>query len=115
MHPLIDDAVGGLGYHFDILDHIESFFANKPQKMYLGSTTTDKKPWQHLVKVADRVNESLIESGQGINTPFFHLGKRTFVDAVYALANPNMGKRKTETVDRDLIEKYIKIHVRNFN
>ena len=115
LHPLIDDAMGGLGYQFDILDHIESFFAKKPQKMYLGSTTTDKKPWQHLVKVADRVNESLIESGQDINTPFFSLSRPKFVDAVYALANPSMGRKKTESVDRDLIEKYIKIHVRNFN
>ena len=58
LHPLLDDAMGGLGYHFDILEHIEEFFAKKPQKMYLGSTSIDKKPWQHLVKVADRVNES---------------------------------------------------------
>ena len=114
LHPLIDDAMGGLGFQFDILDHIEEFFAKKTQKMYLGSTTIDKKPWQHLVKVADRVNEALVESGQ-TDAPFFSLQRRKFVDAVYALANPNMGRKKTETVDRDLIEKYIKIHVRNFN
>ena len=115
LHPLLDDAMDGFGYQFDILEHIEEFFANKPQKMYLGSTTMDKKPWQHLVKVADRVNESLIESNQGIDTPFFSLQRSKFVDAVYALANPSMGKRKTESVERELIEKYIRIHVRNFN
>ena len=115
LHPLIDDAMGGLGYHFDIIEHIEEFFAKKPQKMYLGSTSIDKKPWQHLVKVADRVNEALIESGQGIDTPFFSLARPKFVNAVYALANPSMGKNKKETVDRDLVEKYIKVHVRNFN
>ena len=115
LHPLIDDAMGGLGYQFDILDHIETWFAKKPQKMYLGSTTIDKKPWQHLVKVADRVNESLIESGQRIDTPFFSLSRPKFVDAVYALANPSMGKTKSVAVSRDHIEKYIKVHVRNFN
>jgi len=114
LHPLIDDAVGGIGYQFDILEHIEDYFAKRPQKMYLGSTTMDKKPWQHLVKVADRVNEALIETGQ-TDSPFFSLQRSKFVDAVYALANPSMGKRKTESVERDLIEKYIKIHVRNFN
>ena len=83
--------------------------------MYLGSTSIDKKPWQHLVKVADRVNEALIESGQGIDTPFFSLARPKFVDAVFALANPSMGKAKTAAVERDLVEKYIKVHVRNFN
>lgn len=114
LHPLIDDAMSGMGYHFSITEHIESFFDKKPIKMYLGSTSTDKKPWQHLVKVADRVNESLIESGQR-DSPFFSLQSSKFVDAVYALANPTMGKTKTESVDRETIEKYIKQHVRNFN
>jgi len=114
LHPLLDDAMGGLGYHFDILEHIEQFFAKKTQKTYLGGTTIDKKPWQHLVKVADHVNTSLIESGQR-DSPFFSLQSSRFVDAIYALANPSMGKNKKETVDRDLIEKYIKVHVRNFN
>ena len=114
LHPLIDDAMKGIGHHFDIIEHIEDFFTNQLQNAYLGSTSIDKKPWQHLVKVADRVNEALIESGQ-IDRPFFHLGSSKFVDAVYALANPSMGKRKTESVERELIEKYIKIHVRNFN
>ena len=115
LHPLLDDALGGLGYTFDILQHIEEYFAKKPQKMYLGSTTLDKKPWQHLIKVADRVNEALVESGQGIDTPFFSLARSKFVDQVYALANPSMGKTKTPRVERELVEKYIKIHVRNFN
>ena len=114
LHPLIDDAVKGIGYHFDVLEHIEEYFGKRPQKMYLGSTSIDKKPWQHLVKVADRVNEALIESGQ-TDAPFFSLQRSKFVDAVYALANPSMGKSKREAVDRDLIEKYIKVHVRNFN
>ena len=114
LHPLLDDAMGGLGLHFDVNQHIESFFDKKPIKTYLGSTSTDKKPWQHLVKVADRVNESLIESGQ-IDSPFFSLQRERFVDAVYALANPTMGKTKTQSVDRETIEKYIKQHVHNFN
>ena len=114
LHPLLDDAMSGMGYQFSIIDHIESFFDKKPIKMYLGSTSTDKKPWQHLVKVADRVNEALIESGQR-DSPFFSLQSSKFVDAVYALANPTMGKTKTESVDRETIEKYIKQHVRNFN
>jgi hypothetical protein len=114
LHPLIDDAMDGMGYHFSITEHIESFFDKKPIKMYLGSTSTDKKPWQHLVKVADRVNEALVESGQR-DSPFFSLQSSKFVDAVYALANPTMGKTKTESVDKDTIEKYIKQHVRNFN
>ena len=114
LHPLIDDAMNGMGYQFSITEHIESFFDKKPIKMYLGSTSTDKKPWQHLVKVADRVNEALIESGQR-DSPFFSLQSSKCVDAVYALANPTMGKTKTESVDRESIEKYIKQHVRNFN
>lgn len=114
LHPLIDDAMSGMGYYFSITEHIESFFDKKPIKMYLGSTSTDKKPWQHLVKVADRVNEALIESGQR-DSPFFSLQSSKFVDAVYALANPTMGKTKSESVDRETIEKYIKQHVRNFN
>ena len=114
LHPLLDDAMSGMGYQFSIIDHIESFFDKKPIKMYLGSTSTDKKPWQHLVKVADRVNEALIESGQR-DSPFFSLQSSKFVDAVYALANPTMGKTKTQSVDRESIEKYIKQHVRNFN
>ena len=114
LHPLLDDAMGGMGYQFSITEHIESFFDKKPIKLYLGSTSTDKRPWQHLIKVADRVNESLIESGQR-DSPFFSLQSSKFVDAVYALANPTMGKTKTESVDRETIEKYIKQHVRNFN
>ena len=114
LHPLLDDAVGGLGYQFDILEHIEEFFAKKTQNTYLGSTTIDKKPWQHLVKVADHVNTALIESGQR-DSPYFSLQSSRFVDAVYALANPAMGKNKKETVDMELIEKYIKVHITNFN
>ena len=114
LHPLLDDAMGGMGYQFSITEHIESFFDKKPINLYLGSTSTDKRPWQHLVKVADRVNESLIESGQR-DSPFFSLQISKFVDAVYSLANPTMGKTKTESVDRETIEKYIKQHVRNFN
>ena len=114
LHPLIDDAVKGVGYHFDILEHIEDFFTNQPQNTYLGSTSIDKKPWQHLVKVADRVNDTLMRSGQ-LNKPFFHLGSSKFVDAVYALANPAMGKTKKPTISEEDVRKYIDIHVRNFN
>jgi len=114
LHPLLDDAMCGMGYQFSITEHIESFFDKKPINMYLGSTSTDKKPWQHLVKVADRANEALIESGQR-DSPFFSLQSSKFVDAVYALANPTLGKTKTESVDKGTVEKYIKQHVRNFN
>ena len=114
LHPLLDDAMGGEGYQFSINEHIQKFFNDKPIKMYLGSTSTDKKPWQHLVKTADRVNESLVASRQ-IDSPFFSLQREKFIDAVYALANPTMGKSKTQSVDRETIEKYIKQHVRNFN
>ena len=114
LHPLLDDAMAGMGYHFDVLEHIEEFFVKKPQKTYLGGTTIDKKPWQHLVKVADRVNESLIESGQR-DSPFFSLQSSKFVDAIFALANPNMGKTKKPTVDEEVVRKYISIHLRNFN
>lgn len=115
LHPLIDDARGGLGLSFNILEHIETFFAKKPQKMYLGSTSLDKKPWQHLVKVADRVNEALIELNADQDTPFFSLQSSKFVDQIFALANPSMGKTKVPKVDRDLVEKYIRIHIKNFN
>ena len=114
LHPLLEDAMGGIGYKFSMTEHIESFFDNKPIKMYLGSTSIDKKAWQHLVKVADHVNEVLIESGQ-INTPFFSLQREKFVDAIFALANPTMGKTKVEATSRETVEKYIKQHVRNFN
>ena len=117
LHPLLDDAIieGVVGYDFDILEHIEEFFGKRPQKMYLGSTSIDKKPWQHLVKVADRVNEALIASNQGLNSPYFSLQKQNFVDAVYALANPSMGKTKKPTVSEEDVRKYIGIHVRNYN
>lgn len=113
LHPLLDDAMGGLGIHFSIIDHIEEFFGKMPMKSYLGSTTSDKKPWQHLVKVADRVNDSLIKSGK-CETPFFCLQRSKFVKAVHELANPNLGK-KTEIVEMETVEKYIKLNVRNYN
>ena len=113
LHPLLDDYNGGLGLSFDIIEHIEDYFSNKTQKMYLGSTSIDKKPWQHLVKVADQVNLRLMESGQ-IDTPFFSLSRPRFVDAIFALANPVMGKNKKASVDRDTVESYIRVHVKNF-
>ena len=106
--------MGGIGINFDMCEHLEDYFNDYCIKQYLGSTSIDKKPWQHLVKVADQVNLRLIETGF-IDSPFFSLQRSKFVDAVYALANPVMGKAKKESVERDLIEKYIKIHVRNFN
>ena len=55
-----------------------------------------------------------MRSGQ-LNKPFFHLGSPKFVDAIYALANPVMGKTKKVTVSEEEVRKYIQVHVRNYN
>lgn len=103
LHPMLDDAMGGLGINFDIIEHIESYFSMFPLKRYLGSTSTDKKPWQHLVKTASHVNNSLIASGQ-ISDSFFTLKNKNFVEAIYNLANPT----KKTGVGREEIENYIR-------
>lgn len=103
LHPMLDDAMGGLGYNFDITQHIESYFSLYPLKRYLGSTSTDKKPWQHLVKTANHVNNSLIESGQ-VTDSFFNIRNKSFVEAIFKLANPT----SKAGVSHDEICNYIK-------
>jgi len=111
LHPLLDDAMGGLGINFDLTLHIEEYFSNYNVKRYLGSTTTDKKPWQHLVKVANNVNDYLIRSGQ-LDDSFFKLksGKKNskFFEEVYKLANPT----NKSSVSVDEVENYIRVHVK---
>jgi len=103
LHPLLDDAMGGLGINFDLTSHIEDYFSSFSLKRYLGSTTTDKKPWQHLVKSANHVNNYLIASGQ-IEDSFFNTRNSKFVDEIYKLANPT---NKT-TVSIDEVKNYIR-------
>lgn len=103
LHPMLDDAMGGLGINFDIFEHIETYFSIYPLKRYLGSTSTDKKPWQHLVKTASHINNSIIVSGQ-VSDSFFTLKNKSFVDAIYNLANPTT----RAGVSRDEIENYIR-------
>jgi hypothetical protein len=104
LHPLLDDAMGGLGINFDISEHIEEYFSSFTLKRYLGSTSTDKKPWQHLVKTANHVNTTLIKSGQ-ITDSFFNLSNKQFVDAIYKLANPYS---KVVNVPIDEVKNYIR-------
>lgn len=103
LHPLLDDAMGGLGINFDLTAHIEDFFSCFIIKRYLGSTSTDKKPWQHLVKTANHVNNYLIKSGQ-IEDSFFNLKNSKFVDEIYVLANPT--SKSSVTIDE--VKNYIR-------
>ena len=41
LQPLLDDAMGGLGYPFDIIEHIEDYFSIFDTFSYLGSTAND--------------------------------------------------------------------------
>ena len=84
LHPLLDDV---LGESFELTDHIEDSFNNMRIRNYLGSTSTDKKPWQHLVKVANEVNKFLIKKNL-MDDSFFNLQKIKFVEEIYNLANP---------------------------
>lgn len=84
LHPLLDDV---LGESFELTDHIEDYFNNMRIRNYLGSTSTDKKPWQHLVKVANEVNKFLIKKNL-MDDSFFNLKKIKFVKEIYNLANP---------------------------
>lgn len=104
LHPLLDDAMGGIGINFDISEHIEEYFSSFTLKRYLGSTSTDKKPWQHLVKTANHVNTTLIKSGQ-ITDSFFNLSNKQFVEAIYKLANPYS---KVVNVSMDEVKNYIR-------
>lgn len=88
LHPLLDDAMNESGASFDIIEHIEDYFSKLTLNRYLGSTTTDKKPWQHLIKTANHVNNYLIQEGYQTDS-FFNKKNQKFVDAIYALANPS--------------------------
>lgn len=105
LQPMLDDAVGGIGYNFDIVEHIETFFSrNNRISRYLGTTGSEKTAWQHLVKAADHVNNSLIESGQ-IENPYFRLRNKTFVNRIVRFANP----LKSSNVSENDVASYIKI------
>jgi hypothetical protein len=103
LHPLLEDAMGGLGIPFEMNEHLETFFANKTIKKYLGSTSIDKRPWQHLVKVAAHVNTYLVEK-QLIDDNFFSLRNKQFFEIVFKLANP----KKDDNVPRSDVENYIR-------
>ena len=105
LHPLLDDEMGGLGIPFDMCEHVEKFFTNKTIKKYLGSTSIDKRPWQHLVKVAGHVNTELIEN-KFKDENFFNLRNAQFFDIIFALANPT----KNSNVPRSDVENYIRAH-----
>ena len=103
LRPLLDDD----DIDFDLLEYIKSFFATRKQSKLLGSTSTDKKPWQQLVKVAHRINQRLIEEGK-TESEFFSLRRKKFVKAIYCLANPNLDKPKGgESVPMTQIKGYI--------
>ena len=105
LHPLLEDEMGGLGIPFDMCNHVEEFFSNKPIKQYLGSTSIDKRPWQHLVKVAAHVNKELVEK-DFMNENFFSLRNGQFFDIVFSLANPT----KNSNVPRSDVETYVRLH-----
>lgn len=105
LQPLLDDAIGGTGIAFNLTSHIEDFFSDFNLKRYLGSTSTDKKPWQHLVKVANHVNDYLIKNKQ-IKDSFFNSNNKKFVDEVFKLANPT----SKASISHDEVVKYIKAY-----
>ena len=100
LHPLLDDV---LGESFELTDHIEDYFNNMRIRNYLGSTSTDKKPWQHLVKVANEVNKFLIKKNL-MDDSFFNLQKIKFVEEIYNLANPT----SKSAVSMDDVQSYIR-------
>ena len=103
LRPLLDDE----DIDFDLLEYLKDFFATRKQSKFLGSTSTDKKPWQQLVKVAHRINQRLLEEGK-TETEFFSLKRRNFVKAIYCLANPNLDKPKgAESVPATQVKGYI--------
>jgi len=107
LHPLLDDALINSGETFDLNEHIEDYFGvnNMRLRNYLGSTSTDKKPWQHLVKVADVVNMFLIKK-KLMDNSFFGKNNKDFVDAIYNLANPT----SKSVVNMKEVTDYINCH-----
>jgi len=105
LHSLLDDALSDSGETFDLNEHIEDYFGNSNMRLrnYLGSTSTDKKPWQHLVKVANEVNKFLIKKNL-MDDSFFNIKKTKFVEAIYNLANPT----SKSAVSIDEVKNYIK-------
>ena len=107
LHPILDDGMGGVSYSFDLLEHIENYFSIFVLSKYLGSTTTDKKPWMHLIKVAAHVNDFLIrEKGNPFQGSFFTYKNKKFVEAITALANPTA----KITVGKEEIKSYINLY-----
>ena len=107
LQPVLDEAMGGIGFPFDITEHIENYFSIYKTFSYLGSTSNDKKPWMHLIKVAAHVNDYLIrEVGDPFDGAFFTKKNKKFVNAIDALANPN-SKR---SVSLDEVKGYIDIY-----
>ena len=100
LHPLLDDV---LGESFELTDHIEDYFNNMRIRNYLGSTSTDKKPWQHLVKVANEVNKFLIKKNL-MHDSFFNLKRTKFVEEIYNLANPT----SKSAVSMEEVKNYIR-------
>lgn len=105
LHSLLDDALSDSGETFDLNEHLEDYFGNSNMRLrnYLGSTSTDKKPWQHLVKVANEVNKFLIKKNL-MDDSFFNIKKTKFVEAIYNLANPT----SKSAVSIDEVKNYIK-------
>jgi hypothetical protein len=105
LQPLLDDSIGGMEIAFNLTSHIEDFFSDFNLKRYLGSTSTDKKPWQHLVKVANHVNGYLIKNKQ-IKDSFFNSNNKKFVDEIFKLANPT----SKASISHDEVVNYIKAY-----
>lgn len=105
LHSLLDDALSDSGETFDLNEHLEDYFGNSNMRLrnYLGSTSTDKKPWQHLVKVANEVNKFLIKKNL-MDDSFFNIKKTKFVDAIYNLANPT----SKSAVSMEEVKNYIR-------
>ena len=107
LRPLLNDD----DIEFDLLDYIKEFFATRKQGDFLGSSSTDKKPWQQLVTVAHRINRRLIEEGKS-DEPFFNIkyGRKAFLNKVYRLANPSLDKPKgTESFSKATIKDFIEM------
>ena len=105
LRPLLEDN----DIDFDLHQYLKEFFATRKQGDFLGSTRTDKMPWQQLVKVAHRINTRLMDEGK-TTEPFFNIkrGRTDFLNKLYRLANPNLDKSKgTEKVPKSTIKGYI--------
>ena len=106
LKPLLEDGMGGIGINFDMCEHLEDYFNDYPIKQYLGSTSIDKKPWQHLVKVANEVNKYLSKNDRLTSGSFFHVKNDQFVQIIYRLANP----QKNSNVSMLDVTNYINVH-----